>query len=75
MATTEVFQDWESPHEITSVTRKTTRKTTTKTTRRYDPNTTTDDIWGDENQNDKNKKNEVRHCFIYLASVNFCKEL
>ncbi|XP_051171307.1 tropomodulin isoform X3 [Leptopilina boulardi] len=60
MATTEVFQDWESPHDITSVTRKTTRKTTTtKTTRRYDPNSTNDDSWGDDNENDKNKKNET----------------
>lgn len=60
MATTEVFQDWDSPHEITSVTRKTTRKTTTKTTRRYDPNATTTD----ENQNDKN--NEVRTLFFEM---------
>ncbi|CAB0036015.1 unnamed protein product [Trichogramma brassicae] len=35
MATTEVFQDWDNPHEITSISRKTTRTTTrTRTTRR-----------------------------------------
>ncbi|KAI4497690.1 hypothetical protein M0802_007230 [Mischocyttarus mexicanus] len=31
MATTEIFQDWDSPHEnISSMTRTTTRKTTTR---------------------------------------------
>lgn len=35
MATTQVFQDWDSPHEtISSMTRTSTRKTTTKTTTR-----------------------------------------
>ncbi|XP_031777624.1 tropomodulin isoform X2 [Nasonia vitripennis] len=35
MATTEVFQDWDSPHDsITSISRKTTRKTTKTTSRR-----------------------------------------
>lgn len=34
MATTQVFQDWDSPHEtISSMTRTSTRKTTTKTRR------------------------------------------
>jgi hypothetical protein len=32
---TEVFQDWDNPHDkVSSITRKTTRKTTKTTTRR-----------------------------------------
>jgi hypothetical protein len=32
MATTEIFQDWDSPYENLSAMRTTTRKTTTTTT-------------------------------------------
>ena len=34
MATTEVFQEWDNPHDITSISRKTTRTTTRTRTRR-----------------------------------------
>lgn len=33
MATTEVFQDWDTPYDTVSMTRKTTKKTTTTTTK------------------------------------------
>ncbi|EZA61920.1 hypothetical protein X777_04731 [Ooceraea biroi] len=38
MATTEIFQDWDSPYEnLSTISRTTTRKTTTTTTRRERP--------------------------------------
>jgi len=36
MATTEVFQDWDSPYENLSTMRTTSRKTTTTTTTRLE---------------------------------------
>lgn len=58
MATTQVFQDWDSPHEsISSISRKTTRKTTTTKTRRH--------VYDDEDNNDEVKAAVYIRVYIY----------